>query len=198
MTIEKIRQAIDKARKGIAQYLEIMELFPNTDVSVDRDFQRKFNGFYRIKQRPAVWYKEYYSYLEKQKNKTPDFSATLRHLHSVLKRYEPSFSSKLVATIDPNLPIWDSIVLNNMGIKPPLYTSKTKIYEAERIYKKIQEWHETNMKSDKGQLILQIFRELVPEHNKISDLKKIDFVLWRSRAEQTASPDRWERAPASR
>jgi hypothetical protein len=198
VTIEKIKQAIEKARKGITQYLEIMELFPRTDVSVDKGFQRKFNRFYRIRQKPAVWYKEYYSYMEIQKNQLPDFSATLRHLHSVLNRYEPSFSSKLVATIDSNLPIWDSIVLNNMNIKPPLYTSRTKIDEAERIYKQIQEWHETNMKSDKGQLILQTFRELVPEHNKISDLKKIDFVLWQSRAEQAAAPNRRETTPASR
>ncbi len=167
-----------------------MELFPDTDVSRDRYFQRKFNGFYRIKQRPAAWYEEYYTYMQSQKGQNPTFSAVLRHLHSVLKRYEPSFSSKLVATIDPNAPVWDSIVLKYVGIKPPLFTSRTKVDEAEAAYKKLQEWHERHMRSDHGKLILRIFEEMVPEHERISDLKKIDFVLWQSRAEQGGPPDR--------
>jgi hypothetical protein len=188
--IEKIKEAIERARRGIGQYLEIMDLFPDTDVSMDKNFQKKFNGFYRIKQRPAVWYEEYYSYMQRQKSQTIEFSTALRHLHSVLKRYEPSFVSKLVATINANLPIWDSVVLKYMDIKPPLYTSKNKVDEAETVYKKLQEWHERHMKSDQGQLILRIFKELVPEHSAISDLKKIDFVLWQSRAEQAVPPDR--------
>ncbi|MGD0626106.1 MAG: hypothetical protein ABSB22_23025 [Thermodesulfobacteriota bacterium] len=190
MKINEIKEAIERARKGIGRYLEIMGLFPDTDVSIDKDFQRKFNGFYRIKQRPPAWYEEYYSYMQSQKGQNPTFSAVLRHLHSVLKRYEPSFSSKLVATIDANSPVWDSVVLKYVGIKPPLYTSRTKVDEAEAIYKKLQEWHERHMRSDHGKLILHTFGEMVPEHNRISDLKKIDFVLWQSRAEQAVPPDR--------
>lgn len=37
---------------------------------------------------------------------------------------------------------------------------------------------------------MRIFEEMVPEHERISDLKKIDFVLWQSRAEQAVPPDR--------
>ncbi len=123
MKIEKIIEAIDRARKGIAQYLEIMELFSNTDVSIDKDFQRRFNGFYRIRQRPPEWYEQYYAYMQSQKGQNPTFSCVIRHLYSVLGRYEPSFSSKLVATIDVNSPVWDSVVLRYAGIKTPLYTA---------------------------------------------------------------------------
>jgi hypothetical protein len=38
--------AITRARKGITQYLEIMDLRLQVDVSHDRDFQRKYNAFY--------------------------------------------------------------------------------------------------------------------------------------------------------
>jgi hypothetical protein len=191
MKIEKIREAIERARKGIAQYLEIMELFSNTDVSTDKDFQRKFNGFYRIRQRPPEWYEQYYSYMQSQKGRNPTFSNVLIHFYSVLGRYEPSFSSKLVATIDVNSPVWDSIVLRYAGIKTPLYTSKSKVDQAEAIYKKLQEWHDRHMRSDHGKLILQTFEEMVPEHNRISDLKKIDFVLWQEQSRtrrSTGSP----------
>jgi flagellar assembly factor FliW len=190
MRIEKIREVIERARKGIAQYLEIMELFSNTDMSTDKDFQRKFNGFYRIRQRPPEWYEQYYSYMQSQKDKNPTFSNVLIHFYSILGRYEPSFSSKLVATIDVNSPVWDSVVLRYTGIKTPLYTSKSKVDQAEAIYKKLQEWHDRHMRSDHGKLILQTFEEMVPEHKRISDLKKIDFVLWQNRAEQDGPPDR--------
>ncbi len=128
--------------------------------------------------------------MQSQKGQSPTFSLVLRHLHSVLNRYEPSFSSKLVATIDPSAPVWDSFVLKRVGIRPPLFTSRTKVDEAEVGYKKLQDWHERHMRSDHGKLVLRIFEEMVPEHERISDLKKIDFVLWQSRAEQAVPPDR--------
>jgi hypothetical protein len=184
LNVNEIREAIENARNGIRRYVEIMELFPITDVSRDKYFQRKFNGFYRIKQRPATWYEVYYGYMESQKGKYPTFSQVLRHLYSVLNRYEPSFSSKLVATIHPDTPIWDSIVLKLVGIRPPLFTSRAKVVQAEVAYQKLQAWHKKHMSSDHGRLILSVFEEMVPEHEKISDLKKIDFVLWQSRSEQ--------------
>ena len=183
MKIEKIIEAIERARKGIAQYLEIMELFSDTDVSIDKDFQRKYNAFYRIRQRRPDWYEEYYSYMQSQKGQHPTFSLVLRHLYSILGRYEPSFSSKFVATIDVNSPVWDSVLLRHAGIKIPLYTSKSKVDQAETTYKQLQVWHERHMRSDNGRLILQTFEEMVPEYYRISDLKKIDFVLWQSRVE---------------
>ena len=103
MKIEKIREAIERARKGIAQYLEIMELFSNTDVSTDKDFQRKFNGFYRIRQRPPEWYEQYYSYMQSQKGQNPTFSNVLIHFYSVLGRYEPSFGVETGCCCDSKL-----------------------------------------------------------------------------------------------
>ena len=182
MDSKKIISAIKKARKGIGQYLEIMYSFHSTDVSTDREFQRKFNAFYRVRQRPANWYKTYYSFMQLQKGKDPSFSTVLRYLHSELGRYEPSFSSKFVATHNSDLPIWDAFVLKNAGIKPPYYSDSRKLFKAEKKYKEIESWYEQYLTSDSGNLIIEIFDELVPEHNRISNLKKIDFVLWQTRA----------------
>ncbi len=55
MDESNIVTAINSARKGIAQYLEIMDLLPHVDVSRDRNFQRKYNAFYRVRQRPSEW-----------------------------------------------------------------------------------------------------------------------------------------------
>jgi hypothetical protein len=57
--------------------------------------------------------------MEDIKGQNVSFEQILRFLHSSLNRYEPSFSSKMVATHKPDLPIWDKFVLNNTRIKAP-------------------------------------------------------------------------------
>ena len=54
MQPEMIVAAIAKARRGIARYLDIMAQLPTVNVVEDKAFQRRFNAFYRIRQRPAT------------------------------------------------------------------------------------------------------------------------------------------------
>jgi len=181
MNEQEIVEAINRARLGISQYLEIMRLFRQTNVANDRYFQRKYNGFYRVRQRPKEWYRVYYEYMEDRRGCTVSFSETLRHLQRRLGRYEPSFSSKLVATHNPPLPIWDVNVLKNIGLRAPSYTSPSKYHDAEAIYLAIQNWYARYLGSTDGALIIRKFDELVQESSTISDTKKVDFVLWQTR-----------------
>lgn len=181
MEKSEIIAAIERARMGIRQYLAIMDLFPIVSVSIDRDFQRQFNAFYRIRQRPEEWYAEYYSFMESKKTAPVRFEEVLDHLNDTLGRYEPSFSSKLAATLDPNEPVWDKYVLQNTGQTTPSYSAGNKMQRAKEVFRRVREWYSEQMKSQEGQLIVAIFDNLVEEHDRITDLKKIDFVLWQSR-----------------
>ena len=58
---------LDKVETGIDKYNWIMKRVHEVDVSTDAEFQRFFNGFYRMRQRPASFYASYYSYLEQNK-----------------------------------------------------------------------------------------------------------------------------------
>jgi hypothetical protein len=176
-----IREAIHNARKGIGQYLWLMRSLNSTNVTENKGFQRKFNAFYRVRQRSTEWYSVYYELLQRYKNTGASFDETLDTLWKKLGRYEPSFSSKLVATIDPAKPIWDRFVLMNSGLKAPLYTDVRKLAKAKIVYRQIRGWYFTQLQSENGQRILKIFDEEVPEHEEISKLKKLDFVLWQIR-----------------
>ena len=77
MEEEKIVGAIDRARKGISQYLEIMNEIFAVNVAENRNFQRKFNAFYRVRQRPQAWYQAYFSYLERCKGRKPLFDEVI-------------------------------------------------------------------------------------------------------------------------
>jgi len=179
MTEDQIIKAIDTVRDSIAQYIELMRMFPRVNVATDADFQRKYNGYYRVRQRNKEWYQTYYGFMETQKGHKVTFPDTLRYFKKHLQRYEPSFSSKLVATHDPNMPIWDTHVLKMLKLKAPDYLSSKKYDRAGAIYREIQKWYSTFIDSQTGHSIIRKFEELITEHNDITNIKKIDFVLWK-------------------
>ena len=58
-----------KIESGVKKYLTIMQGYGDTNVIEDTEFQKKFNGFYRIRQRDSNWYYHYYQMLEELKTK---------------------------------------------------------------------------------------------------------------------------------
>ena len=181
MDEERIVEAIEKARTGISQYLEIMKLFPTVNVAENCEFQRKFNAFYRVRQKHRDWYRAYFAYLERCKGSKASFDDVLDELYEPTAGYEPSFSSKFVATLNPEKPVWDTWVLKNTNTGVPSYASKTKMAEAKVAYRAIQEWYRRFLRSTDGDLVVRLFSGIIPEHNRITDLKKVDFVLWQTR-----------------
>lgn len=177
----KLLEAIKKAKPGLEKYLKIMSMVNLVDVAKDKEFQRAFNGFYRVRQRPQAFYDTFYSFMEENKGSTPSFEKTLKYIEKELGRIEPSFSSKLVATINPDLPIWDSVVLNNLQLKPPAYYQKDRIEKSIRLYEKIIDWYKDYLKDEEGQKIIELFDEEYP-NTGITDMKKIDFVIWQIRS----------------
>ncbi len=181
MNEAQITEGIANARRGIGQYLEIMRLFAQTNVAQDRYFQTKYNAFYRVRQRSSDWYDEYYRHMEEMKGQEVSFSSILRHFQKRLGKYEPSFSSKLLATLNTSFPVWDVHVLSNIGLQAPAYTSPNKYEKAESAYMAIQGWYQSFLCSVEGRLMIGRFDELVEESPAISNIKKIDFILWQTR-----------------
>lgn len=176
-----IVSAIKKAENGIEQYLEIMELFGNVNVSEHKGFQKKYNSFYRVRQRPREWYDSYYLLMEDCKTGGVSFDSVIDSIFHATGRYEPSFSSKLLATVDVQKPIWDIYVLKNTGFTPPPYYSKNKVSLAKEAYKSIEGWYKDFLSSGEGAIWIDLFNKNVGLSSQISDIKKIDFILWQIR-----------------
>jgi hypothetical protein len=102
-------------RKGIEQYTEIQRTLINTpDVTKATGFQKKFRSFYRVRRGPA-WQRVFFEFMQKHRTAPPpSFQETLEALAAQGHRCEASFSSKLVATLDPRRPVLDSLVLRVM------------------------------------------------------------------------------------
>jgi hypothetical protein len=65
--------------------------------------------------------------MERNKENPPSFEKTITYIYEELDRFEASFSSKLVATLNPAMPIWDSVVLKNFGFKSLLIIRKIEL-----------------------------------------------------------------------
>lgn len=101
-------------RRGIEQYSALQRGLLNTaDVTTAPDFQSKFLSFYRVR-RDAVWQRSFFGLMQQLRTAQPSFRKTLTALASQVQRCEASFASKLTATLNPELPVLDSLVLRVM------------------------------------------------------------------------------------
>lgn len=110
-------EQIKRISDGLTRYSFIMDFLCKVDISKDIEFQKTFTYFYKIR-RNEDFRKKFYSYLEVNKN---NYSLTIEEvlffLYTIDNKIELSFSSKLLHTINPSLPIIDRHVLNNLSLK---------------------------------------------------------------------------------
>lgn len=172
-----MEKMLDRVKVGLTKYNWIMRRVHEVDVSADANFQKSYNGFYRMRQRPADFYKTYYAFLEQNKdNPSLTFEEILTYLYEETGSIHASFSSKLLATVNPDMPIWDKFVLQNLGLRTPYYYAKDRMQKTIQLYQRICEWYQSEQAREK----LQLFNALFP-NEEISDVKKIDFILWATR-----------------
>jgi hypothetical protein len=175
--IEKVEKFLPEIKNGVDKYISIMKEFRSYDVSQNMEFQKSYNGFYRIRQRSTDFYKCYYDYMERGKNSSLIFKDVVEYFNNRFNRIEASFSSKLLATINPNMPVWDSIVLKNLGLKPPAYYKTNRLENIISMYTDITNWYKEYLMTRNSVEILKVFDSIYPD-TKLTCVKKIDFVLW--------------------
>ena len=162
---------------GFDKYKRIMEMVRNTDVSSDLDFQRLFNGFYRVR-RNAEWRKAYYDLFEKAKGSNPSFETIIRMMYAATGNIEASFSSKMLATINADMPIWDRYVVQNLCLNMKGKTKEDQLNCAVDLYDRMVSWYDSFLQTENGRDCLAEFDRTLPGYVWMSDVKKIDFYLW--------------------
>ena len=109
---------------GLPQYMDIISKVKKNDFKASTDFRTSFNAYYRVRQRKSEWYDAYYEVMENQKHNPLSFEQLLRKLMT-FGNIEVSFSSKLLATVDVDRPIWD-IPLPDLFLKMLITVKKPR------------------------------------------------------------------------
>ena len=176
----QIAVALDRAALGLEKYQWIMRRVRDCDARRDAEFQRAFNGFYKVR-RDEAWRRQYFALLEQAKATPMTFSDVLRAIHTSTGRVEASYSSKLVATLNPSLPVWDRYVLDFFGLCAPYPYQRDRVACCERLYGELYRLMVELVASAEGRLICAMFARRYPRVG-VSDLKRVDLVLWQHRA----------------
>ena len=172
---------LERRRKDLENYSYIINTCRRTNISSDEAFQRKFTYFYRVR-RNSTWRQAYYGLFEENKeSENITFESILRAIFERTGKIEASFASKMLATLKPEMPIWDSIVLSKLGIKPSQsQDKKTRLLKTVGIYDSIVAWYEAFYQGPDAQRFVEAFDRAFPEFNGFSKMKKIDFLIWGS------------------
>lgn len=193
MEIKNPKEVLQKSLEdscGLTAYLKTLEVF-NVDVSADENYQKNFTSYYRVR-RDANWLKKYYEFMEAHKHDTNlTFETIIRYLssvpHKVNKKVSPSgyattieasFASKMLATINPNYPIWDSQVVRALKYKIEAVEDEAKLEEYIDVYSKLTNEIHAFIETEEGKECIRLFDELFPNHKHLNSFKKIDFYLW--------------------
>lgn len=162
---------------GLKDYIYIIRELKKVDVSTDVKYQRKFNYFYKVR-RNKSWRKNYYKFLQDNKaNDNLTFEKIIRHLYNETGNVEASFSSKLLATIKPEMPIWDQYVVKNININLLGKTKEEQIQNAVDLYNKMIEEYNNLLKREEVKKCIKNIKNIIEEY-EINDIKILDFILW--------------------
>ena len=162
---------------GLKEYKMIMANVNQVTVSTDKDFQRTFNHFYKVR-RNETWRLTFYKLFEECKNKPElSFNKIITDLYQSTGNVEASFSSKMLATINPNMPIWDANIMKYFDYKLTGNNNEERVHNAIRIYDAlIKEYAELLAMNDAKECI-SIFDSIMPSYRWLSSIKKIDYLI---------------------
>lgn len=184
---------------GLERYLYIIYHvqsvdFKDTNIDIDSEFCKVYKGYYKVR-RSKEWCEKYFKYMQEQLTKERSFEELLKKMYKECGMIEVSFVSKLMATVNPQLPIWDKYVLDNLGLAEEWdklnnitdreTKQKEKLKKAPEIYSAIISKYRLFLESENGKLCVAKFDEVLPEYtDELTDVKKIDFLLWSKRSDK--------------
>ena len=206
INIDKVKQNLKKRKSKIRSYVFVMK---NRNTIDENDIQKKYKYLYVLRtdsRRNEEFCNEYFKYLkENLSNGKLKFEEVIDKVSELSGMVEASFSSKLLATINPDMAIWDKNVLWELkeeieafdkekkyisiykkGYKLKGATKEDRIKSAMIIYNQLEKILNDKVKNTIGKKYISIFDETFKEmfegdkdmDYEISDIKKIDFVLW--------------------
>uniref|UniRef100_UPI0035C75EA3 hypothetical protein n=1 Tax=Sphingobium yanoikuyae TaxID=13690 RepID=UPI0035C75EA3 len=131
----------------------------------------------------AINREAFYELFEDEKSRSDrNFERVLTALHNATGRIEASFASKLHATIDPHMPVYDSWVRLNMSLKARSGPAQLRVPALCADYESIASSYAWIMGQPDYAHVRAAFDDALPDLRDIGDVKKVDLLLWQSRS----------------
>ena len=170
----------------MSDYNYLRDSLLDTNVIEDNRYKIRFKRYYAMdKQRwDSKWDKLYFSLLEHGKNnKEISFHTTLELLYAITGKVQTSFSSKLIATVNPEMPVYDKWVRKNLGLKVPYSGMKDdrRIPRFVTMHSELQSKAVEMTQDINFEKLRTRFNQTFPQYECFTDIKKLDLFLWQAR-----------------
>lgn len=165
---------------GLDKYAFIMKSVREVDVSANEMFQRQFNAFYKVR-KSTGWRNNFYGLFERVKNEPIPYEDILKYLYDSTGFVESSFASKMLATLDDQCPIIDQYVLKNLGLAITGTGKAARLENTVQTFYTLCDWYDDYLETKEAKDNIAWFDRILPSYAWISDVKKIDYLLWAKR-----------------
>lgn len=167
----------------LADYDWLQERLQETNVAEDSDYQRRFGTFFVFRGVTESWRASYFRILEREKGKSSViFCEVLMELPVVNNRVEFSFTSKLVATVNPYMPVYDrfvAICLAAYGLDLGVDGDRDeRLRQVILNYVRLVEATGALVRDNRFQILEESFDEAFPRFQHFTAIKKLDLFLW--------------------
>ena len=174
LDVNKIREKLSATDIKLGTYRYIMDAVHKTDVSTDSRFQHEYKSFYGMHQyTDADFCKVYFEYMEANKTGGINFENVIIHLYHGTSGVQPSFSSKLLHTVNPDMPILDSRVKYHLKLKTIPYYFPRVLRYYEEFVEIFSEYLTTQNAAD----VIGVFDDIFGD-TELTAVKKIDNAIW--------------------
>lgn len=181
------------SRAPLDQYLWLQDSIHDAMLAPGSLFAVQFNAFYRLRGAVGKHQDVYYTYFAelrqaKAANAIPTFSTALREFATRLQfatgkdklRAEASFVSKMLATLDPDRPVFDSVVLASLELDPRTHRAD-KLTHAETVYNQLEARMSERLRSPAWPAMRTKFNEHFADRDvvaRVTDMKALDLIIW--------------------
>lgn len=176
----QLEVALSRVAPGLEKYCWLQNQFTTRNVATDAEFQKRFAGFYRVR-RNGDWRAVFFRILEGAKTSPVSFADALNQLRDATGQVEASFASKLAATVNPDLPVIDSVVVGNLGLTVPKANDARRIEKLVELHWDLVGAYAGYLASAEGDELVAAFQRR-HHSSSVSRVKMLDLVLWQIRA----------------
>ena len=182
MRIVRVRAALMKLerRGSVEKVLSLMEVRTNPTLATDPDYQRTFNGYYKMGRKKDAFYRHFFSMLRESAYapSPPSLKTTLQNLYANTGERHLSFGTKMLATIADDAVIFDRNVADHFGVPSTPLPRRDWLSEALRRYEEIRRGIQAFTQTPEWQEMRALFDHKFPKAAHLSEIRKADLIIW--------------------
>lgn len=173
-------------RRDVEGYVKVQGLFAKSgDTRQSPEFQTAFKAYYDLRYMTDANSRAFFDLFEAvRRDPNPSFERTLETFYHQTGRVEPSFISKMLATLDPNKHVYDSQLRRALNLDDVTGTPEDKLRASCEVYAIIGKAIDEFSKSDFFETVEATFDKKFGDFSKFTPTKKVDLMLWRFKSEE--------------